>query len=114
MTTSTPFKSDAPPEVDGSSYDLPRLLRISSHANILSWIFAIVGWVGVAWGLYTLYNAYIPWGRGDSIPEMVIAVLIVSFLILQCFFFSLLSRAVAEGLFAIRDIEDNTRTRAWS
>ena len=107
--TSTPPQPAVAPEGDGASYNLARLLRVSASASLVSWLFAIVGLLGLAWGIYTFYKAYVPWGPRDSIAEMAPAVLIVAFLVLQCFFFSTLMRAVSESVFVIRDIEENTR-----
>ena len=108
-TASVPPQPKSAPEADGASYNLGRLLRVSANATLISWLFAIVGVLGSAWGIFALYTTYIPWGPRDSIAEMAPGVLIVAFFVLQCFFFSVLMRAVAESVFVIRDIEENTR-----
>ena len=102
------------PEDDGSSYSLPRLIRISTTASLISGLFLVLGIIGLAWVLYTLYRAVTPWGpyTGDTIQAITPAILIAAFFILQCFGFSTLMRAIAEAIFVIIDIEENTRSQA--
>ena len=112
MTTASPVEHSPGSEKDGTSYNLPRLVRISTTASIVSGLFLLLGVLGLAWALYTLYRAITPWGMytGDTIQAITPAILIAAFFILQCFGFSTVMRAIAEAIFVIRDIEENTRS----
>jgi hypothetical protein len=88
-------------------------MRISTTASIVSGSFLVLGVIGLAWALYTVYRALTPWGvyTVDTIKAVTPVILIAVFLVLQCFAFSTLMRAISEAVFVIRDIEENTRTQ---
>jgi hypothetical protein len=108
-STMQPATPDASSE-DGTSYNVSRLIRVSTSAAVLSWLFAILGLVGLAWALYSLYTMVTGWGPYDTAAESLPSFLVIAFLLLQCFFFSIISRAVSESMFILRDIEENTRS----
>jgi hypothetical protein len=112
MATTPSPQPSVPTENNGASYSFTRLLRVTSNASLLSGFFILLGFLGVAWALFTLYKALTPWGAyaSDTIQAIAPVILLVSLLILQCFAFAVLMQAIAEGLFIIRDIEENTRS----
>ena len=107
-TSSTPEHTPAPSPVE-TSYDLPRILRVSGNASLLSWLFTLLGVLGLALGLYGLYNTFSDWRPYDSLAELAVISLMVSFLLLVCFGSSVLMRAVSEAILILRDIEENAR-----
>ena len=110
----TPSPHQAPhSEENDTSYSLPRIIQISTTATVVSALFLTVGILGLAWALYTLYRAVTPWGSysGDTLQALAPVILIAAFFVLLCFAFSTLMRAIAEAIFVITDIEENTRTR---
>ena len=108
-STSQLAKPDSSPE-DGTSYNLGRVMRISGSATALSWLFGLIGLLGLAWAAYSLYSTIKGWGPYDTVTDSLVQYLVIAFLLFQCFFFSVLSRAVSESLFILRDIEENTRS----
>lgn len=98
-------------EVDHTSYELSKIIRISGHASLLSWLFATVGVLGLGLAAYGLFNTIAHWQPYDSVTEVARFSLFISFLLLICFGSSVTMRALAEGLLLLRDIEENARRR---
>ena len=114
MTRADAAKNPPGSEEDGTSYNLSRLIRISTAASVVSGLFLVLRFLGLAWALYTLYRAITPWGvyTSDTIQPITPALLVATFFILQCFGFSIVMRTIGEAIFVIRDIEENTRRQA--
>ena len=94
---------------DETSHDLRRVIRVSGGASLLSSLFALLGFLGLAFALYGLYNTFADWRPHDSLAELGVISLFVSFLLLVCFSSSLAMRAVSEAILLLRDIEENAR-----
>ena len=108
--TASPPAPPSEPGNNGTSYSESRILRISGAASLLSWFFAILGVFALIWGLYLLSDKIVNWASYDTVFSIVLPILLAAFLTLQCFFFSTIMRAISEGIFMLRDIEENTRS----
>ena len=99
----TPKTEAAEPDL----YHRPnRLVRISSFANILSWIsLAFVAFFLVTF-LFIFYQAI---GQGATFMNMLSTVILVVAIIVVGLFFFVLLQAIAEGIFLLMDIEENSR-----
>jgi hypothetical protein len=94
-----------------TSYDLSRIIRASAAASLVGRLFAILGGVSLALGIYGGYEVV---ANRDTFgpPAFIVSLLLTSlFMILVCFAFSIALWAVSEGLMILRDIEENTRPR---
>jgi hypothetical protein len=96
---------------ENTSYDLSKVIRISAHASLLSWLFAGVGVIGLAFAAYGLFTTIAHWEPYDQVTEVILFSLIISFLLLVCFGSSVMMRAIAEGLLLLRDVEESARER---
>ncbi len=96
---------------NGTTYDLSKVVRISAHASLLSWLFALLGALGLPLAAYGLVNTIANWRPHDQVTDLAVFSLIVSFLLLVCFASSVTMRAVSEGILLLRDIEENARDK---
>jgi hypothetical protein len=97
-------------EDEPSTYhNFDRLIRVASWATLLSWCFLGLGAIMLILNVVSLVQQMGPLGPGMQ-PLMVLASFLTSFLtvFISLFFFVLL-QAVAEGIYVLLDIEDNTR-----
>lgn len=90
-------------------HNFDRLTRVASWAALLSWCFLGLGAVMLILNVVSLVQQMGPLGAGMQ-PLMMLASFLSSFLtvFISLFFFVLL-QAVAEGIYVLLDIEDNTR-----
>lgn len=95
-----------------TSYDLARLIRVSSAASLIAWFFALVGAIGVALAIYWAYLAVDVIGLSSGLVSFAMGFVGILFMLLLCFASSIVMRAVSEGVMVLRDIEENTRPRA--
>jgi len=104
ITNSETFKEEERPD---TYHDPVRLDRISSWANILSWIILVVV------VLFTLFNLYglIQQGALAAGAAIIPSILSISFILLIGAFFFVVLQSIAEGLYLFRDIEDNLRPK---
>jgi len=95
-----------------ASYDLSRLIRVSSAASLIAWFFALVGAIGLALAIYWAYLAVEAFDPSSRLVGFATGFVVVVFMLLLCFGSSIMMRAVSEGLMVLRDIEENTRALA--
>src|SRR3990170_7718163 len=94
-----------------ASYDLSRLIRVSSAASLIAWFFALVGAIGLALVIYWAYLAVDVIGLSSGLVSFAMGFVGILFMLLLCFASSIVMRAVSEGVVVLRDIEENTRPR---
>jgi hypothetical protein len=85
-------------------HNFNRLTRIASWASILSWLFLGVAALLIVGGFLAAFGELTRFGP-DS---FVISSLLFLWVLVSAFFFVVL-QAIAEGIYLLMDIEDNTR-----
>jgi hypothetical protein len=90
-------------------HNFDRLTRVASWSALLSWFFFGLGVIMLILNVVSFVQQMGPPGAGMQ-PLMMLASFLTSFLtvFISLFFFVLL-QAVAEGIYVLLDIEDNTR-----
>jgi hypothetical protein len=91
-----------------TTYNRRGIIRISSFETVLAWAFIALAILIFLFGFYTLYSLF-SYQRYIPILNMIPGILVFSFVILLCLFFSAQLFASAERLFVLTDIEENTQ-----
>ncbi len=88
-----------------------RLSRISTWANILSWISLVTGTAFFVMVLVSIITSVVNFGGQVGVMDLLPSILNgLIFFVLGGFIFVLL-QALAEGIYLFMDIEDNTRRK---
>ena len=97
----------AEPEVD-TYYDVDKMIRLSERAKNLSWLSLVLfGVLSVLEGVAIILLEFII--PGLSAAYLVLLFIAIGFTALFCGIFWLVSQAIAEGVYVLMDIEENTR-----
>ena len=89
-------------------YNFDRLTAIAGWARSLSWVFLILAAVAVISGVLIVFQSL----NGPSFEELFFALLRGLQSVLVYGFLFVVAQAVAEGIYVLMDIEDNTRRAA--
>jgi len=96
-------------EVEDTYYNFDHLLSIASWASALSWCFLLVGGLIILTPVVILIENFVSGSASFNLLEIIPSLLNTLLSALVSVFFFVMSRAIAEGLFLLMDIEDNTR-----
>ena len=109
MANQPQSQTNRTPRAGETSYEPSRLIRISSNATLLSWLFLLIALLSLALALYLAVDAVVNWSPHANVAGFLVAALPVAFLIQLCVSCAICMGALSEGLFLLRDIEENTR-----
>ena len=93
---------------EDTSYDVVKIIRISSFASSLAWSFIVLASIIILFGAYSLFKEFLQWPNSWRVTDYITVILAASFIILLCLFFAVQLLVASERTFILMDIQENT------